>query len=212
MLGLLYKDFYTAKKELMLTGFMALVFLLYNLVIGQKEMLGPSIGVLVSVGSMVPTYSIHYDKVNGWNKFVCASPISRTQVVLSKYISGMFSVVLMNRLIVVNNWAAGSPLSVWSYPLFLCLTWFIQAVMIPVCLKLGQNMVVVVFMLMVFLPIAILFGLNRLGIWTDAGIQSAFDFLQQNTMVLVTVGSIVAVALYILSFFLTLYFYKKMEF
>ena len=212
MLGLLYKDFYTAKKELMLTGFMALVFLLYNLVIGQKEMLGPSIGVLVSVGSMVPTYSIHYDKVNGWNKFVCASPISRTQVVLSKYISGMFSVVLMNLLIVVNNWAAGSPLPVWSYPLFLCLTWFIQAVMIPVCLKLGQNMVVVVFMLMVFLPIAILFGLNRLGIWTDAGIQSAFDFLQQNTMVLVTVGSIVAVALYILSFFFTLYFYKKMEF
>lgn len=212
MLGLLYKDFYTAKKELMLTGFMALVFLLYNLVIGQKEMLGPSIGVLVSVGSMVPTYSIHYDKVNGWNKFVCASPISRTQMVLSKYISGMFSVVLMNLLIVVNNWAAGSPLPVWSYPLFLCLTLFIQAVMIPVCLKLGQNMVVVVFMLMVFLPIAILFGLNRLGIWTDAGIQSAFDFLQQNTMVLVTVGSIVAVALYILSFFLTLYFYKKMEF
>ena len=212
MLGLMYKDFYTAKKELMLTGFMALVFLLYNLVIGQKEMLGPSIGVLVSVGSMVPTYSIHYDKVNGWNKFVCASPISRTQMVLSKYISGMFSVVLMNLLIVVNNWAAGSPLPVWSYPLFLCLTWFIQAVMIPVCLKLGQNMVVVVFMLMVFLPIAILFGLNRLGIWTDAGIQSAFDFLQQNTMVLVTVGSIVAVALYILSFFLTLYFYKKMEF
>ena len=212
MLGLLYKDFYTAKKELMLTGFMALVFLLYNLVIGQKEMLGPSIGVLVSVGSMVPTYSIHYDKVNGWNKFVCASPISRTQVVLSKYISGMFSVVLMNLLIVVNNWAAGSPLPVWSYPLFLCLTWFIQAVMIPVCLKLGQNMVVVIFMLMVFLPIAILFGLNRLGIWTDAGIQSAFDFLQQNTMVLVTVGSIVALALYILSFFLTLYFYKKMEF
>ena len=212
MLGLLYKDFYTAKKELMLTGFMALVFLLYNLVIGQKEMLGPSIGVLVSVGSMVPTYSIHYDKVNGWNKFVCASPISRTQVVLSKYISGMFSVVLMNLLIVVNNWAAGSPLPVWSYPLFLCLTWFIQAVMIPVCLKLGQNMVVVVFMLMVFRPIAILFGLNRLGIWTDAGIQSAFDFLQQNTMVLVTVGSIVAVALYVLSFFLTLYFYKKMEF
>ena len=33
--------------------------------------------------------------------------------------------------------------------------------MIPVCLKLGQNMVVVIFMLMVFLPIAILFGLNR---------------------------------------------------
>lgn len=39
MLGLLYKDFYTAKKELLLTGFMALLFVGYNLIIGQKEML-----------------------------------------------------------------------------------------------------------------------------------------------------------------------------
>ena len=59
MLGLLYKDLYTAKKELLLTGFMALLFVGYNLIIGQKEMLGPSIGVLVSVGCLVPTESIH---------------------------------------------------------------------------------------------------------------------------------------------------------
>ena len=140
MLGLLYKDFYTAKKELLLTGFMALLFVGYNLIIGQKEMLGPSIGVLVSVGSLVPTYSIHYDKANNWNKFVCASPISRTKVVLSKYIAGIASIVVMNLLIVVDNAAIGSPMPAWSYPVFLCLTVFAQAVMIPVCLKAGAEL------------------------------------------------------------------------
>ena len=110
MLGLLYKDFYTAKKELALTGFMALAFLVYNLVLGQTGMLGPTIGVLISVGSLVPTYSIHYDKVNRWNAFICASPLSRTKVVLSKYLAGLGSVVVMNLIIIADNLALGSPL------------------------------------------------------------------------------------------------------
>ena len=148
MLGLLYKDFYTAKKELLLTGFMALLFVGYNLIIGQKEMLGPSIGVLVSVGSLVPTYSIHYDKANNWNKFVCASPLSRTKVVLSKYIAGIASIVVMNLLIVVDN----------------------------------------------------------------AAIRGAFDFVERNAGLLGPIAAVAVAALYVGSFFLTRWFYKKMEF
>ena len=212
MLGLLYKDLYTAKKELLLTGFMALLFVGYNLIIGQKEMLGPSIGVLVSVGSLVPTYSIHYDKANNWNKFVCASPLSRTKVVLSKYIAGIASIVVMNLLIVVDNLAAGSPLPVWSYPVFLCLTLFVQAVMIPVCLKLGQNFVVAVFMVMVFLPTMLLFGLNHLGVWSDEAIRGAFDFVQRNSPVFGPLAAVAVLALYAGSFLLTLRLYRGMEF
>ena len=212
MLGLLYKDLYTAKKELLLTGFMALLFVGYNLIIGQKEMLGPSIGVLVSVVAVSSKKTIHYDKANNWNKFVCASPLSRTKVVLSKYIAGIASIVVMNLLIVVDNAAIGSPMPAWSYPVFLCLTVFAQAVMIPVCLKLGQNFVVAVFMGMVFVPMAILFGLNRLGVWTDAAIRGAFDFVERNAGLLGPIAAVAVVALYVGSFFLTRWFYKKMEF
>ena len=88
--------------------------------------MGPTVGVLVSVGSMVPTYSIHYDKANNWNKFVCASPVSRTKVVLSQIPGGLVSLAAMNLLIVLDNLAAGSPLPVWSYPVFLCLTLFVR--------------------------------------------------------------------------------------
>ncbi len=83
MLGLLYKDFYTAKKEL--------ADRLYGVGICGAQSRdwprgdagafhwGAGFG-----GEPVPTYSIHYDKVNGWNKFVCASPYRRAKVVLSK--------------------------------------------------------------------------------------------------------------------------------
>lgn len=212
MFGLLYKDFYTAKKELAMTSCMILIFVVLNLVIGRAEMLGPSIGVLVSVGSLIPTHSIHYDKTNNWNKFVCASPLSRAKVVLSKYAAGMLSIAVMNLLIVLDNTLMGSPLPVWSYPVFLCLTIFLQAVMLPVCLKLGQNFVVAVFLGMVFLPMAALFGLNRLGVWTDEMISGAFDFVEKNAALLGPLAVALVVLLYVASFFLTLHFYKKMEF
>ena len=212
MLGLLYKDFYMAKKELLLTGFMALIFVVFNLIIGQMEMLGPSIGVLVSVGSLVPTSSIHYDKANGWNKFICASPVSRTKVILSKYVAGILSIAVMNAVIVLDNAAVGSPLPAWSYPVFLCLTVFLQAVLIPVCLKLGQNFVVAAFMVIIFVPMGLLFGLNRLGVWTDETIRAAFDFVERNAAVLGPVAAAVVAVLYVASFFLTLHFFKKMEF
>ena len=55
---------------------------------------------------------------NGWNKFVCASPVSRTKVILSKYVAGIFSIVVMNAVIMLDNAAVGSPLPAWSYPFF----------------------------------------------------------------------------------------------
>ena len=212
MLGLLYKDVYSAKKELLMTLGFVLIFCVFNLVIGQEEMLSPSIGVLLSLGCMVPCYSIHYDKANGWNKFICASPISRGKVVLSKYIAGLVSTAVMNLIVIADNLGLGCPMPAWSYPVFLGLTLLFQAVMIPVCLKLGQNFVVAVFMGMIFVPMALLFGLNRLGVWSDEAIRAAFDFVEQNAGALAPLAALAVAALYVGSFFLTLHFYRKMEF
>lgn len=55
MFGLLYKDFFSAKKELLISLVVMVLFVIYNLVLGQVELLGPTIGVLVSLGSMMPT-------------------------------------------------------------------------------------------------------------------------------------------------------------
>ena len=96
--------------------------------------------------------------------------------------------------------------------MFLCLTVFAQAVMIPVCLELGQNFVVAVFMGMVFVPMAILFGLNRLGVWTDAAIRGAFDFVERNAGLLGPIAAVAVVALYVGVVLPDAVVYKKMEF
>ena len=211
MLGLLYKDLYSAKKELLLTGFIAFIFVIFTLVTGQEEMLGPSIGVLVSVGSLLPTYSIHYDKANGWDRFICSSPISRTHVVLSKYLAGLFSIVLMNLLMILECAAVKAPIPLWGYGALLGITLVIQAVMLPVCLKLGQNFVVAVFMILIFLPVGLLFLLNRVGILTDTVIRGAFDFVERNGAAFALAALLVAVLLYVGSFLVSLWFYKRME-
>lgn len=211
MLGLLYKDLYSAKKELLLTGFIAFIFVIFTLVTGQEEMLGPSIGVLVSVGSLLPTYSIHYDKANGWDRFICSSPISRTHVVLSKYLAGLFSIVLMNLLMILECAAVKAPIPLWGYGALLGITLVIQAVMLPVCLKLGQNFVVAVFMILIFLPVGLLFLLNRVGILTDTVIRGAFDFVERNGAAFALAALLAAVLLYAGSFLVSLWFYKRME-
>lgn len=212
MLGLLYKDFFTAKKELLLTFVMLALFVGYNAVIGQKEMLGPTLGIMVSLGTMTPTYSLHYDKTCGWNKFVCASPISRTKVILAKYFAGILSASAFGLVIIVSNLTAGSPMPSWAYPLLFCVILFAQAIMMPVSLRLGQNMVVVVFLLMVFVPTDLLFGLNKAGIWSDEAISSAFDLVQNNIASLIPVLILVVLALYVLSFLVTRRIYQRMEF
>ena len=212
MLGLLYKDFFSAKKEFILSFVIIGLFVAYSGVLGQEEMLGPTIGVLLSLGSMIPTYSIYYDKTCGWNKFVCASPASRTKVVLSKYLMGILSALLFILAVILDDLASGSPLPTWSYPLFLGLIFFLQAIMLPVSLKLGQNVVVVLFMLLIFLPTGILFGLNRSGILTDEAIRAAFAYVQTNAATLAPVGLFLTLVLYVGSFFLTRAFYGKMEF
>ena len=58
----------------------------------------------------------------------------------------------------------------------------------------------------------LLFGLNRLGVWTDETIRAAFDFVERNAAVLGPVAAAVVAVLYVASFFLTLHFFKKMEF
>ena len=163
MLGLLYKDVYSAKKELLMTLGFVLIFCVFNLVIGQVEMLGPRRRGAALPGLHGALLLHPLRQGQRWNKFICASPISRGKVVLSKYIAGLVSTAVMNLIVIADNLGLGCPMPAWSYPVFLGLTLLFQAVMIPVCLKLGQNFVVAVFMGMIFVPMALLFGLNRLG-------------------------------------------------
>ena len=92
------------------------------------------------------------------------SPISRNKVILSKYVFGLVDAAVFTLLTMLANVLTGNELSYLWLSAVLLLILALQAIMLPVCLKLGQNAVAVIFMLLVFVPIGIGAVLYKTGI------------------------------------------------
>lgn len=215
MYGLLYKDLHNTRKELFIGILMCLIFLVFGASVGSElspSNLGPAYGVIVSIGAISATYSLHYDKACGWNKFICASPISRFKVIASKYLLGVASALFFTLLSVGVNLFSGGMLPVWAHFVFLGIILLLQSVMIPVTLKLGQNFMVVLFLLLIFIPIVLLFLLYRWNLLTDALIHGFFQWIKSQPVLFGITAGTVVLALYGASFFLSCRFYEKMEF
>ena len=95
MTGLLYKEFYTLKRYLKQYSTILIMFALISVymksVIYLQSMLSMSLGMLTFTG-------ITYDKMYGWDKLALTMPVSRSGIVLSKYI--MSALVSASALIV----------------------------------------------------------------------------------------------------------------
>ena len=217
MKGLLYKDFASTKKETRLCLGVCALFLLFAVAVDSQGesvfSLGPTVGVLVAFGSMAPTYSLQYDKTSGWNRFICASPISRDKVVLSKYVYGVIDAAVFTLIVVLANVLTGNHLPFWAIGCIILVILVIQAVMLPVCLKLGQNAVVVVFLLLVFVPVGTGLILHQLGILTDTFLEAATAaFASASPLLLGALLLILTALLYTISYCVSCRFFRKMEF
>lgn len=215
MYGLIYKDLHNTRKELFIGILMCLIFLVFGASVGSElspANLGPAYGVIISIGAISATYSLHYDKACGWNKFICASPISRFKVIASKYLFGIASALFFTLLSVGVNLFSGCMLPFWGHLVFLCIILLLQSVMIPVALRLGQNFMVIVFLLMIFIPIGLGFLLYRWNLLTDALISGFFQWIKTRPALSGTAAGAVVLTLYGASFLISRHFYEKMEF
>lgn len=213
MKGLLYKDFASTKKETLICLLVCTIFLLFTVTTGTFTALGPTIGVVIAFGSMAPTYSLQYDKNSGWNRFICASPIPRSRVILSKYLSGLLTALFFTGIAFLANLLAGNQMPAWAFLAIPALILLLQAVVLPVCLKLGQNAVLVVFLLMIFVPIGISALLYKTGVLSDAflnGIQAAFTASSPVLLALLFLAA--AAVLFDISYLISCRFFRRMEF
>ena len=81
--GLMLKDFY----ELISAGKTLLVILALYLTAGQIFFTSiADVGMLIC--AMLPVNTIGYDERSGWNRYVLSFPVSRKEIVVSKYILG----------------------------------------------------------------------------------------------------------------------------
>lgn len=210
MRGLLYKNLFGSKREslmmLIVTGAMTL----FAIVVGTPA-LTPCIGAVVGLCVMAPAASIQLDKQSGWNKFICASPIPRHWVMLALYLSTLLSNGFFVCLLLLINLCAGS-FPYWLFLVILALALVVQAITLPVGLRLGQVAVVIIFMGVVFGFSGLSMVLSRFGILTDQMIEAAAAVFLRSPWLSASLTLLAGAALFALSYLVSYHIYRKMEF
>ena len=143
--GLIYKDLFLLKEAFPIAA-LAVLFLLFSITLGfTGGFLALCIMLLVFAVKVVESTLI-YDETDGWDSFVLTAPVSRKEVIRSKYLlqilflAGAFllSAVLLLLISLIPQFDGEE----WLYIMLIvgfCYALVYGAVVIPVYLKFGQH-------------------------------------------------------------------------
>ena len=143
--GLIYKDLFLLKEAFPIAA-LAVLFLLFSITLGfTGGFLALCIMLLVFAVKVVESTLI-YDETDGWDSFVLTAPVSRKEIIRSKYLlqilflAGAFllSAVLLLLISLIPQFDGEE----WLYIMLsvgFCYALVYGAVVIPVYLKFGQH-------------------------------------------------------------------------
>ena len=143
--GLIYKDLFLLKEAFPIVA-LAVLFLLFTIIFGfSGGFLALCIMLLVFAVKVVES-TIIYDETDGWDSFVLTAPVSRKEIIRSKYLlqilllAGAFllSAVLLLLISLIPQFDGEE----WLYIMLIvgfCYALVYGAVVIPVYLKFGQH-------------------------------------------------------------------------
>ena len=143
--GLIYKDLFLLKEAFPIVA-LAVLFLLFTIILGfSGGFLALCIMLMVFAVKVVESTLI-YDETDGWDSFVLTAPVSRKEIVRSKYLlqilflAGAFlvsAVILM--LISLIPMFSGEDWLFLMLVVGFCYALVYGAVVIPIYLKFGQH-------------------------------------------------------------------------
>lgn len=143
--GLIYKDLFLLKEAFPIVA-LAVLFLLFTIILGfSGGFLALCIMLMVFAVKVVESTLI-YDETDGWDSFVLTAPVSRKEIVRSKYLlqilflAGAFliSAVILLLISLVPMFSGEEWLFLMLFVGF-CYALVYGAVVIPIYLKFGQH-------------------------------------------------------------------------
>ncbi|WP_232696894.1 ABC-2 transporter permease [Brevibacillus daliensis] len=168
MKGLLIKDILNLRKTFRTTLFI-LVF--YGLL--AYSMVDPSFlsGMVVLLFTMVSITSFSYDDLAKWDTFALSMPVTKKEMVVSKYLLSillavmgtLFSVVFGALMVLFKDTSSISEQLLVSYVLFGIAILFV-CIMLPLVYKFGVERSRVMMIAIFAIPTFIAFVLNRFGV------------------------------------------------
>ena len=143
--GLIYKDLFLLKEAFPIVA-LAVLFLLFTIILGfSGGFLALCIMLMVFAVKVVESTLI-YDETDGWDSFVLTAPVSRKEIVRSKYLlqilflAGAFlvSAVILLLISLIPVFSGEDWLFLMLFVGF-CYALVYGAVVIPIYLKFGQH-------------------------------------------------------------------------
>lgn len=212
MSGLLVKEYYTLRRYLkqyiLLFIFFGVLSVYLDSAIYFQAMVTMSMCMLVFTG-------MSYDSTAGWDKYVMTMPVSRKDVVLSKYVScviyaasaivvsTVFSIII-NRIHPMED--GGLMLMSTVAATLLCLIFIIYSILLPMIFKLGVEKTRILMIAVIMIPVFAILGT------AEYMPESVLDFIEQHAAIFGAAGVIMSVLIYSISYFISMSIFSKKEF
>lgn len=206
MKGLIIKDLLTLKKSGKMIIALVVFYLIISFISKDASILAGMISILFA---MFPITALAYDERAKWDKYALAMPVSRDDMVISKYILGLmlcFAGFLLNLLfqLVSGNWNIENLLA--SVVIFGVGIVFFSVIM-PIMYRFGVEKGRIVMIVFVSIPFIIGIIINQFGDMSTRLEQAAARWEDRLPIIL----PLIVLAIFIGSLLTSMHIYNKKE-
>lgn len=210
MMGLMIKDCLALKKYSRTLVLIGGFYLIWGFAMNNSYMLG---GMLTLLCSMMVLTSFYYDDNAKWDIYALTMPLTRRDLVTSKYLLSILLVVVGAILSLISTILLlvlkKQPITQELYMTILALAGlavFYQSVTIPLIIKVGVEKARIGMFAVFLVPTLIIFGISRLGIK-----KPSEAFLHLLVKWLPWIGCISLFLLFVISYYISIYFMEHKE-
>jgi len=211
MKGLILKDLINLKKSMKTLGIMLIAFAVLYIPMGNESFLS---GMVVLMFAMMVITTMSYDDMAKWDTYALTMPISRKEVVLSKYLLllmlDLTGVVLALVLAFVGSFFTGTAITVetlMSIFIVLMIAVIFGSVLIPMIYKFGTEKARLMIILCAAVPTAVVLGLAQLNIPFPA-----IDNEETVFGIIMIAMALISLVIFFASYFISVKIYQKKEF
>ncbi|HBD64715.1 MAG TPA: ABC-2 transporter permease [Clostridiales bacterium] len=202
MTGLILKDLLNLKRHSRMYLILIAFYIVLGVVNGDFVMFGSMITVLAAI---MPITSIAYDEKNNWDRYALTMPVSRMNLVLSRYASGLIFLTASFVITILSMATIGkTPLIeavAFGSGIFAVGIIFMDIVL-PIIFKYGVEKGRIFMMLVLFAPTGALVLISKLG----------FAFPEEPPINLIYLLPLITAATSAASVYASIVIYGKKEF
>jgi putative exporter of polyketide antibiotics len=200
MTGLILKDLLNLKKQLKIY---IIYIIFYCILFYSSDNFGMLSGMIIMFAVMIPITAMGYDEKDKWDIYALTMPVSRNELVLSKYVVGL--IFLFSSFIITLFLGLLYDRSMFKENILISLVvlsagMILIAVLFPIFFKYGVEKGRTFMMLILFIPIAALIFASKLGFKLhgveESELIAFFHWLPIISVAVLAVSVLISISIY----------------